>query len=93
MPVLLVAGGHDLCIPAEHSVRAHALLPGSRLEVFADAGHFPHAAHPDEFAAVLLDFLDSTTAARTDASAMRRRLLARRTATARPLSAVEDPTA
>jgi hypothetical protein len=72
--VLIVAGRQDACIPVEHSVRAHDLLPGSRLEVFEHAGHFPHAEHPGEFAAALLDFVESTTAARMDASALRRRL-------------------
>jgi hypothetical protein len=45
VPVLIVAGRQDACIPVEHSVRAHDLLPGSRLEVFEHAGHFPHAEH------------------------------------------------
>jgi hypothetical protein len=74
VPVLIVAGRQDACIPVEHSVRAHDLLPGRRLEVFEHPGHFPHAEHPGEFAAALLAFVASTTAARTDASALRRRL-------------------
>jgi pimeloyl-ACP methyl ester carboxylesterase len=93
VPVLIVAGRQDACIPVEHSVRAHDLLPGSRLEVFEHAGHFPHAEHPGEFAAALLDFVASTTAARTDASALRRRLGVGRRAPARPLRVVEDSTA
>jgi pimeloyl-ACP methyl ester carboxylesterase len=56
LPTLLVAGRHDACIPFRHTVRAHQLLPHSRLEVL-DAGHFPHTEHPDELADLLADFL------------------------------------
>jgi hypothetical protein len=35
-------------------------MPGSRLEIFDDAGHFPHHADPERFLAVLGDFLATT---------------------------------
>ena len=43
-----------------------SLVPSSRLEVFADAGHFPHVDDPQRFLDVLLDFIDSTEPADTD---------------------------
>ena len=42
-------------------------MPGSRFEVFAGAGHMPHDADPEQFAAILTDFCDSTDAARLTA--------------------------
>jgi hypothetical protein len=38
-------------------------MPGSRLETFEDAGHFPHHADPARFLAVLDDFLATTSPA------------------------------
>ncbi|MHA6795550.1 alpha/beta fold hydrolase [Pseudonocardia bannensis] len=73
-PVLLVGGGNDSCIPVEHTVAAHERLPGSRLEVFDGAGHFPHMEHPQRFARVLRDFLRTTEAAPPDPEALRLRL-------------------
>ena len=35
-------------------------MPGSRLEVFADAGHCPHLDEPSRFADVLRDFVTRT---------------------------------
>ena len=47
-------------IPVAHGHRAHALIPGSRLELFEGAGHFPHADDPARFTALLVDFLENT---------------------------------
>jgi pimeloyl-ACP methyl ester carboxylesterase len=60
MPVLLMWGGHDAVIPVAHAHLAHEAMPGSRLEVFDDAGHFPHHADPARFVTVLQDFLATT---------------------------------
>jgi hypothetical protein len=35
-------------------------MPGSRLEIFEGAGHFPHCEQPQRFVRVLTDFLQST---------------------------------
>lgn len=66
MPTLLVWGDHDGIIPVEHGRIAHEAMPGSRLEVFADAGHFPHHADPDRFVDLLVDFVGSTEPAAYD---------------------------
>jgi pimeloyl-ACP methyl ester carboxylesterase len=60
VPSLLVWGENDPIIPAEHGRRAQELMPGSRLEVFEDAGHFPHVDDPLRFSRVLRDFIAAT---------------------------------
>jgi pimeloyl-ACP methyl ester carboxylesterase len=42
-------------------------MPGSRFEVFPDAGHMPHDADPERFAALLTEFCEATDAARLTA--------------------------
>lgn len=63
LPTLIVWGGRDTIIPVAHAYAAHEAIPHSRLEVIADAGHFPHVETPERFLEVLLDFLDSTVPA------------------------------
>ena len=74
MPTLIVWGRRDPIIPVRHAGTAHRGMPGSRLEVFDDAGHFPQLDEPDRFADALGDFISTTEPARTDASQMRARL-------------------
>lgn len=57
VPSMLVWGDEDPIIPARHGIRAHGLMPGSRLELFEGAGHFPHLEQPDRFASVLETFI------------------------------------
>jgi hypothetical protein len=52
---------------------AHRDIPGSRLEIFAGVGHYPHCETPERFVRVLVDFVDSTTPARLPVRAPRRR--------------------
>ena len=73
---LLVWGGRDPIIPVDHGRNAHRLMPGSRLEVFPQAGHFPHLAEPGRFVEVLGDFMATTEPADVDANRLRHRLLA-----------------
>lgn len=71
VPVLLVWGSHDSVIPVSHAEMAHAAMPGSRLEVFEDAGHFPFHDDPQRFVDVVLDFVDSTEPAEYDQDQLR----------------------
>jgi pimeloyl-ACP methyl ester carboxylesterase len=66
LPSLIVWGRRDPLIPAAHGEAAHRLMPGSRLEIFEEAGHFPHLDDPIEFAAVLREFLEETEPAEFD---------------------------
>jgi pimeloyl-ACP methyl ester carboxylesterase len=66
VPTLLLWGARDPMIPVEHGRAAHAAMPGSRLEVFERAGHFPFQDDPERFAAVLADFIAGTEPAQID---------------------------
>jgi pimeloyl-ACP methyl ester carboxylesterase len=76
LPTLLVWGEDDPLIPVRHARAAHERMPGSRLEVFEEAGHFPHRDCPDRFARVVLDFVASTAPMLPDPGRLRRRLRA-----------------
>ncbi|MGZ4617210.1 MAG: alpha/beta fold hydrolase [Frankiaceae bacterium] len=70
IPTLVVWGVHDMFIPVSHAHTAHAAMPGSRLELFEAAGHFPHLDEPLRFALLLRDFINTTEPAhRTPAAA------------------------
>lgn len=60
MPTLIVWGDNDRIIPVQHAHDAHEAVPGSRLEIFEGAGHFPHAEDPLRFARLLHDFVATT---------------------------------
>jgi pimeloyl-ACP methyl ester carboxylesterase len=64
LPTLIVWGGRDPFIPVSHAVAAHEAIPGSRLEIFEGAGHYPHCEAPARFVEVLVDFIASTEPAR-----------------------------
>lgn len=58
VPTLLVWGAKDRIIPSWHAVTAaQAGFPGCRVEIFDRAGHFPHLAEPERFAALLAEFV------------------------------------
>ena len=71
VPTMIVWGRHDAIIPVGHGRLAHAAIAGSELEIFDDAGHFPHHADPARFADLVADFV-----ARTDTGRLRPRGLA-----------------
>ncbi len=73
LPVLIIWGERDPIIPVAHGRAAHAQLPGSRLEVFPDAGHIPQLESPGRFVAVLQRFLDETEPAEFDGAEWRAR--------------------
>jgi pimeloyl-ACP methyl ester carboxylesterase len=76
MPTLIVWGRRDPLIPVQHAGIANRAMPGSRLEVFDEAGHFPQLAEPVRFARLLRDFMDSTEPAELDVYTLRDRVLA-----------------
>jgi pimeloyl-ACP methyl ester carboxylesterase len=77
MPSLIVWGRRDRIIPVEHAQPAHAAMPGSRLELFDEAGHFPHLDDPLRFARTLETFFDDTEPARVDTGMIRELVLGR----------------
>jgi pimeloyl-ACP methyl ester carboxylesterase len=74
MPTLLVWGSRDAVVPLGHGYRAHAAMPGSRLEVFEGAGHFPFHTDPVRFVRVVEDFLATTEPATWSAEQWRQLL-------------------
>ncbi len=63
VPTLIVWGDSDHIIPVQQGYEAHEAIPGSRLEIFEGAGHFPHCEEPERFVKVLSDFMTSTAPA------------------------------
>ena len=55
--VLIVWGDRDPVLPPAHGRAAHSLLPGSRLEIFAGAGHDPHRFDPVTFTNLVREHL------------------------------------
>jgi pimeloyl-ACP methyl ester carboxylesterase len=72
VPTLILWGDRDPIIPARHGIRAHELMPGSRLHVFAGAGHFPHHDDPAGFSAAITEFVDTTQPSEPDEERLRR---------------------
>ncbi|MBN8870704.1 MAG: alpha/beta fold hydrolase [Solirubrobacterales bacterium] len=77
IPSLIVWGDCDRIIPVSHADLAHELMPGSRLEIFPGAGHFPFNDDPDRFIEVLEEFIAETEEANLDQDHIRRMLLQR----------------
>jgi len=99
MPTLLIWGRRDAVIPYRHACLAHAAMPGSRLETFENAAHFPHHSDPERFVTVLSEFLSTTPEATYSAGEWRELLRAGRagprvrTSEIRELAAAELPEA
>jgi len=77
MPTMLVWGGRDQVVPATHAGLGHVAMPGSRLEIFEEAGHFPFRTDPQRFENVLRDFIATTEPAQYSAEQWRRMLRSR----------------
>lgn len=60
IPTLIIWGARDSLIPVEHAFIARAAVSGSRLEIFPDAGHFPHCEAPERFVETVTHFIDTT---------------------------------
>jgi pimeloyl-ACP methyl ester carboxylesterase len=75
LPTLVVWGERDPIIPVAHAHAAQEAMPGSRLEIFAASGHFPHMDESVRFVEVLRDFLATTEPAKLDPDSLRTRIL------------------
>jgi pimeloyl-ACP methyl ester carboxylesterase len=56
-PATVVVGEGDRLTPPDRAREMHDLIPGSRLEVIADAGHLPTLETPDAVTRVMRDWL------------------------------------
>jgi pimeloyl-ACP methyl ester carboxylesterase len=60
VPLLVLGGADDGCIPPEHFAdAARGLAPGSRVEIVPGAGHFMHLDRPAELARLTLEWLST----------------------------------
>jgi len=75
MPSLIIWGERDPVIPVEHGRDAHAAMPGSRLEIVAGAGHFPHLDNPRRVARALRELVEESEPADIEIEQLRERLL------------------
>jgi len=57
IPVLIVWGEHDRAVPLPRGREMHALLTGSRFEIFEDVGHCPHDEAAAQFNRLATQFL------------------------------------
>ena len=71
IPSMIVWGEQDRVIPVEHGVRAHELMPGSRMELFPTGGHFPFNDDPERFISILHDFIQTTAPSSLDENHVR----------------------
>ena len=60
LPSMVLWGERDPLIPSKHARSAHAAMPGSRMEIFEESGHFPQLHEPVRFAHELIDFIETT---------------------------------
>jgi pimeloyl-ACP methyl ester carboxylesterase len=60
IPTLIMWGDRDRIIPVAHGHAAHEAIPGSKLEIFSEVGHFPQVEEPERFVHTLADFVRST---------------------------------
>ncbi|WP_278261835.1 alpha/beta fold hydrolase [Nocardia sp. AG03] len=86
LPTMVIGGTRDTVIPSGHAERAHRAFPGSRIEIFPGAGHFPHHYDPERFVALIHDFVQHTEPAVFDPLRWQRTL--RR---GRPIVALPSP--
>ena len=56
-PVLVVWGREDKMVPAAHAEVAAKEVPQATIKLFDQCGHAPMWEHPQDFNALLLDFL------------------------------------
>jgi 3-oxoadipate enol-lactonase len=61
VPTLIVVGDEDVPTPVKESRAMHAAIPGSRLEIIAQAGHLSNLERPAAFNHVLTEFLVALT--------------------------------
>lgn len=76
MPALIAWGDRDPIIPVTHAYAAHEAMPGSVLQIYPGAGHYPHCHDPQRFADELIAFIASTAPAALTAEQLRARITA-----------------
>ena len=57
VPTVIFDGDHDEAIEPAHTAEMAELIPGAKLVIMKDASHFAMWQQPEEFNAIVLDFL------------------------------------
>jgi pimeloyl-ACP methyl ester carboxylesterase len=57
VPTLLLWGESDRVVSPDYGRAFHEAIPGSRFQLIARAGHYPHRERPDDFANAVSEFL------------------------------------
>jgi pimeloyl-ACP methyl ester carboxylesterase len=57
VPTMIFHGDHDEAIEPAHTAEMAQLIPDAKLVIMKDASHFAMWQHPEEFNAIVLDFL------------------------------------
>lgn len=58
-PTLVISGENDEIVPVEDSIKIAELIPNSKLEVISECGHMPHEEQPDQFIAIVNEWLQN----------------------------------
>jgi pimeloyl-ACP methyl ester carboxylesterase len=74
LPLHVVWGRKDAIIPVEHGEALVEHVPGTKLEVFEQSGHFPHLTEPGRLARVLERWLSETAPVQLDPADLTERL-------------------
>jgi pimeloyl-ACP methyl ester carboxylesterase len=61
IPVLHIAGDHDIVFPVENWYALNQRLPTLQLHTFPRAGHAPHHQHPQAAAECIATFVQTTS--------------------------------
>ena len=56
VPTLIIHGAHDLVVPTENAKLLAAKIPGSKLEIIPDAGHFFPIETPETASNLVIEF-------------------------------------
>lgn len=62
-PTMVMWGDQDKVLPAHHIDEARRVLPHAETHLLSGIGHMPQIERPDEFAALVLPFLDRASRA------------------------------
>ena len=74
IPTQIIWGAQDSVFPLSQAKMAHSAMPGSRLDVFDRAGHYPFHDDPIAFLRVIEHFLATTAAATFNRETWRQQL-------------------
>ncbi|WP_307168013.1 alpha/beta fold hydrolase [Streptomyces sp. B3I7] len=58
-PALVIVGTYDLICPPSVAYEMHAGIPETQLPELRESGRFGHFEQPDEFAAIMSDFVNN----------------------------------